>query len=171
MAKPSAVGRGRTPTSADPKTVVWGELPGSMFDCVEAYHADPIERVRLVKHGVPAKLVEMMAKGMSIPKERLVAMLGLARATVDRKAREDKLLSVDESSRVLGMARLLGQVHAMVLESGDAARFDAAGWLAVWLERPLPALGGRRPAELMDTPEGQAIVFDVVARLQSGAYS
>jgi uncharacterized protein (DUF2384 family) len=59
----------------------------------------------------------------------------------------------------------------MVDESGDPAGFNAPVWLAAWLERPLRALGGRRPAELMDTPEGQSIVSDVVARMQSGAYS
>lgn len=50
---------------------------------------------------------------MSIPKERLDSTRGLARATVDRKAREDKPLSSDEGSRVLGMARLIGQVKHM----------------------------------------------------------
>lgn len=128
-------------------------------------------RVRLFKNGVPANVVDVIAKSMSVPTERLVGTLGLARATVDRKARENNSLSRGESSRVLGMAWLLGQVQSMVDESGDPAGFNAPVWLAAWLERPLRALGGRRPAELMDTQEGQSIVSYVVARMQSGAYS
>lgn len=137
----------------------------------QVFEADAMERVRIVKQGVPASVVDVMARRMAIPKERLVGTLGLARATIDRKARENKALSTDESSRVLGMARLVGQVQAMVEESGNPEGFNAAEWVAGWLERPLAALGGQRPAELMDTPEGQGIVSQLVARMQSGAYS
>jgi putative toxin-antitoxin system antitoxin component (TIGR02293 family) len=138
---------------------------------VEAFRAEPMERVHIVKRGVPAQVVEVIAKRMAMPKERLVGTLGLARATVDRKARQNRPLSMDESSRVLGMARLVGQVQAMIEESGTPEGFDAAAWVSQWLERPLPALAGQRPAELMDTPEGQALVSDLVARMRSGAYS
>jgi putative toxin-antitoxin system antitoxin component (TIGR02293 family) len=136
-----------------------------------AYRADPMELVTLVKRGVPAESVQALAKLMSISKERLADTLGLASATVNRKSRDHKPLSSDESSRVVGMARLVGQVQAMVEESGDPEGFDAATWVAQWLEEPLPALGGRRPAELMDTPEGQSLVSNLVARLQTGAYA
>jgi putative toxin-antitoxin system antitoxin component (TIGR02293 family) len=137
----------------------------------QVFEADAMERVRIVKLGVPASVVDVMARRMAMPKEKLVGTLGLARATIDRKARENKPLSSDESSRVLGMARLLGQVQAMVEESGNPAGFNAAEWVARWLERPLAALGGQRPADLMDTAEGQGIVSQMVARMQSGAYS
>ena len=143
----------------------------SHMDFVTAYRADPMEQVRLVKQGMPARLVEPMARRVSMSKERLAGTLGLARATVDRKARENKPLSPDESSRLLGMARLIGQVQAMVEESGRPEGFDAATWLSHWLERPLPALDGRPPAELMDTAEGQRLVAALVSRMQSGAYA
>jgi putative toxin-antitoxin system antitoxin component (TIGR02293 family) len=136
-----------------------------------AFRADPMERVRWVKSGMPARFVEEMARDMSVSKEALAGTLGLARATIDRKARQDKPLSSDESSRVLGLARLVGQVQAMVEESGDPAGFNAGEWVARWLDRPLPALDGRRPAELMDTAEGQSLVSTIVARMQSGAVS
>lgn len=97
--------------------------------------------------------------------------LGLARATVDRKARANQPLSADESSRLLGLARLVGQVQLMVEESGRPEGFVAAEWVAQWLEQPLPALGGQRPGELMDTPDGQRLIADLVVRMQSGAYA
>jgi putative toxin-antitoxin system antitoxin component (TIGR02293 family) len=138
---------------------------------LQVFQADAMEQVRIVKLGVPARTVEVMAKCMAMPKEKLVGTLGLARATVDRKARGNKALSSDESSKVLGMARLVGQVQAMVEESGNPAGFNAAEWVARWLQQPLPALKGQRPGELMDTPEGQGLVSQLVARMQSGAYS
>jgi putative toxin-antitoxin system antitoxin component (TIGR02293 family) len=137
---------------------------------VEAYRAAPISRIRLIKGGISAKVVEQLAKDMGIPKERLSGMLGLARATIDRKVREDKPLSSDEGSRVLGMASLIGQVQTMIEESGNPEGFNAAEWVARWLDRPLPALAGQKPGELMDTSDGQALVSDMVAAMQSGVY-
>ena len=112
-----------------------------------------------------------MAKDMSISEARLADTLGVARSTIGRMALKRKLLSPDEGSRVLGMASLIGQVHTMVCESGHPEGFNAAEWVARWIDRPLPALGGLRPAELMDTFDGQALVSSMVARMQSGAYS
>lgn len=97
--------------------------------------------------------------------------IGVARATVDRKVRQQKRLSPEETERVLGVATLVGQVERMVQESGTPDGFDAAVWTAAWLDRPHPALGGARPATLMDTAEGRTLVSRVIAQMQSGAYA
>lgn len=138
---------------------------------VEAYQSAPIDRIRLIKQGIPADVLDRMATDMSISAGKLADTLGIARATIDRTAPERKVLSPDEGSRVLGMASLIGQVHTMICESGNPEGFNAAEWVALWIDRPLPALGGMKPAELMDTFDGQALVSSVVARMQSGAYS
>ena len=88
----------------------------------------------------------------------------------DRKAREDEPPSADEA-RARGMAGLIVQVQTMIEESGNPESFDAAKWVARWLDRPLPALGGQKPGELMGTADGRALVHNIVARMQSGAYS
>ncbi|SOE63487.1 Protein of unknown function [Burkholderia sp. D7] len=66
---------------------------------------------------------------------------------------------------------LVRQVEKMVAESGNPEGFDAAQWLAAWMERSVPALGGRRPAEYMDTVEGRALISRLLAMMQSGAYA
>lgn len=87
-----------------------------------------------------------------------------------RGPHKTKPLSPNEDSGVVGMDSLIAQVQTMVEESGNPERFDAATWLARWMDRPLPALGGKRPAELMDTPEGRALVSNIIACMQSGSY-
>lgn len=151
-------------------TKAHAKKPSERVRHVEAYRAAPISRIRLIKGGISAKVLDQLAKDMGMSKERLAGMLGLARATIDRKVREDKPLSSDEGSRVLGMASLIGQVQTMIEESGNPEGFNAAEWVARWLERPLPALGGQKPAELMDTSDGQALVSNLVAAMQSGVY-
>lgn len=138
---------------------------------LEIYLAEPLARISMVKQGLPANYLDALAKRLDITKDRLLPTLGIAQATVSRKVREGKPLSTEDSERALGMARLIGQVEAMVQQSGVPTGFDAAKWLARWLQEPLPALGGRLPSSLMDTAEGQEMVSQMLARMQSGAYA
>jgi putative toxin-antitoxin system antitoxin component (TIGR02293 family) len=138
---------------------------------INLYRASTVERVNIVKQGVPASYLVVLTTRMAIPKEKLYRTIGLIRATVDRKARERKVLNQDESERVVGIARLVGQAQSLVQESGGPENFDGAKWLAAWLDRPLPALDGRRPGEFMDTAEGRSLVSDLLAQQQSGAYA
>jgi putative toxin-antitoxin system antitoxin component (TIGR02293 family) len=150
---------------------LWRDLLSRRLPLAALYPFDALERVELVKQGVPAGLLVLISEDMAIPKDKLYITIGLARATVNRKLREQQVLSQDESERVLGIARLVGQVHTLVEESGSLEGFNAAKWVAAWLDQPQPALGGKRPAELMDTADGRSIVSDLVARMQSGAYA
>ena len=138
---------------------------------VKAYQAGPTYCIRIVKRGISVNLLNDIAKDMSIAESRLAGLLGIQHATLGRKVRECKLLTLEEGSRVFGMARLIGQVYTMICESGEPEGFNAAKWVAHWLDRPLPALGGQRPSDFMDTFEGQALISSIVARMQSGAYT
>lgn len=74
----------------------------------------------------------------------------------------------DEGPAVAG---LLSQLEAIVEESGNPTGFDAGAWLSAWLREPLPALGGERPIDLLETMEGEALVSQKLAQIQSGAYA
>lgn len=137
----------------------------------EVFLTAPHERIAAIKRGVPAAQLNLLAERMQVSKEALISLLRLSRATVNRKARDMKPLSQDESERVLGVAYLIGQVENMVRESGAPQGFDAAVWVATWLHAPLPALGNKQPASYMDTVEGQKLVSSILAMGQSGAYA
>lgn len=154
----------------DRREKLWRDLLSRRVPLASLYPFEAFERVAMVKEGVPARLLVLISEDMAIPKDKLYTTIGLARATASRKLREQQVLSQDESERVLGIARLVGQVFTMVKESGCPDGFDAARWVAAWLDQPQPALGGQRPAELMDTTDGRTIVSDLLARMQSGAY-
>ncbi|WP_258187772.1 type II RES/Xre toxin-antitoxin system antitoxin [Trinickia symbiotica] len=135
------------------------------------YAIEPQTRIHIIKKGVSPKIFLILAKSMAYTKEELAETLGLSTTTIDRKAKSGESLSPDQSERIVAMAKLIGQVQAIVEQSGDATDFDAAKWVARWLEEPLPALGGQRPAELMDTAEGREVVSNLLAMTQSGAYA
>ena len=169
LAPPARVTR-REKLWRDRRKKLWRDLLSRRVPLASLYPFEAFERVEMVKEGVPARLLVLISEDMAIPKDKLYATIGLARATVNRKLREQQVLSQDESERVLGIARLVGQVSTMVKESGRPDGFDAARWVAAWLDQPQPALGGQRPAALMDTADGRTIVSDLIARMQSGAY-
>lgn len=140
-------------------------------DVWRIYSFDPIDRVSIVKNGLPADVLPTIAQDLGYSREKLYRTIGVARATVERKVRENKQLTAEESERILGIVQLVGQVARMVAESGTTEGFDAARWVAGWLDQPLSALGGRRPGEFMDTAEGRTIVSTLVSQMQSAAYA
>ena len=140
-------------------------------DYLSLFWEDALAQVGLIKQGVAPKVIDGLAGGMKVSRDKLLDTLGLKRETIRRRTLKDEALSTEESSRVLGIGRLIGQVQAIVEASGNPEGFDAAAWVGNWLDRPLPALGGQRPAELMDTAEGQAVVASMILRSQGGAYA
>lgn len=137
-----------------------------------AFHLSALERAELVKRGMPARAVQEMSAAMGLPREQLMRAAGLARSTVERKIAARGRLSESESEKLVGLSRLIGQVDAMVRESGEApAGFDAARWFAAWMEEPVAALGGRRPRELLDTADGREALASLLLQMKSGAYA
>jgi uncharacterized protein (DUF2384 family) len=74
--------------------------------------------------------------------------------------------------QAIGFARLLAQAQEIVADSTapEAASFDTTAWLEDWIQRPQPALGGRKPIELLDSEEGVEAVARVLGACASGSY-
>jgi uncharacterized protein (DUF2384 family) len=69
------------------------------------------------------------------------------------------------------IAALQLTVEKMVRASGRPDGFDARRWLEDWLSQRVPALGNRRPADLLTERDGFERVQVILLRMQSGAYS
>eukprot|EP01032_Pedospumella_encystans_P011363 gene11363-13215_t len=135
------------------------------------FRASAAERVQLIRQRVAPDVVDMTIIDMGITKSSLYITLDFPPSTMKRKTSKDELLPTALSERMIGLQKLIGQVQTMVEESGNPKGFNAAHWIAQWLEQPLGALGGQKPAHFMDTIQGQELVSDVLARMQSGAYA
>lgn len=142
----------------------------SSGDYMEANKSSPNQPVSLSKRGASAKALKRLAKDMAVSENSLAGMLEIPYHSADFRSRRLKPLSTEQESLLLGIVSLIGQVQTMVLESGNPDGFHAAVWTARWLERPLPALGWQKPAQLMSTRAGQAHISSIIACMQSGAY-
>lgn len=113
-------------------------------------------------------IVEGQLQASSI--NRLIS-LGITRSEIDalviplrtlqhRRSRREKL-TVDESDRVLRIARLLSQAE-MVYESRERA--------LAWLRRPHPRLRNRAPLEMSKTDTGSRIVEELLVQIDEGIF-
>ncbi len=135
------------------------------------YESDVLARIALVVGGLPAVDAKRLLDMPVLGRRTLLSALDLPVATFNSRVRRQGRLSASEGERVVGFARLVGQVEAMVRDAGTSDGFDARSWLARWLSEPLPALGHRRPLDLLSTMAGQALVSDTLARAASGDYA
>lgn len=131
--------------------------------------ATPMEIVEIERAGVSSSFLLDLSEKMDLPQGRLFSMLGVSRSTAARKIAKDELV---DGRAAIGMIKLLALAREMLSESTspDAKGFDIEKWLGRWIELPQPALGGRKPSDLMDTPTGVAIVAKALGAIQSGAY-
>lgn len=134
--------------------------------------AEPMQRIELEREGVAASLIKALAQAMDLPATEVYAMLGVPRSTAEKKHAAGSRISGAHGQAAIAMMRLLGIAQRIVANStADAASgFDTARWLGQWIREPQPSLGGRRPADLLDTPTGAEAVMRVLGALESGAY-
>lgn len=135
-------------------------------------NATPMELVDTELKGVDGMFVRDLTKRMSIPAVRMYSILGVPKATAEKKIAGREVISGVGGRAALGLARLLAMAEEIVANSkaAEAKDFDTAKWLGQWIERPQSALGGRKPADLISTPTGLSMVERVLGAIESGAY-
>jgi putative toxin-antitoxin system antitoxin component (TIGR02293 family) len=134
--------------------------------------ATPMQIVQIERAGVRGTFIKDLSKRMEIPFSRIFRILGVPKATAEKKVATGQMLKGRGGHAAIGMVRLLGIAQNIVANSTarEAQGFDAARWLGQWIERPQPSLGGRKPADLLDTPTGVEIVSRLLGSIESGAY-
>lgn len=134
--------------------------------------ATPMQILEIERAGVIGSLIKHLSKRMEIPSSRMFTILGIPKATAEKKAAGGKVVAGGGGHAAIGMVKLLGIAQKIVANStaSEAKGFNAAKWLGQWIERPQPSLGGRKPADLLDTPTGVAVVARLLGSIESGAY-
>jgi putative toxin-antitoxin system antitoxin component (TIGR02293 family) len=134
--------------------------------------ATPLELVEIERRGVLGSFIKDLSRRMEIPSSRIFTILGVPKATAEKKAAAGERVEGRGGQAAIGMVKLLGIAQEIVATStaAEAKTFDAARWLGQWIERPQAALGGRKPADLLDTPTGVELVARLMGSLESGAY-
>jgi putative toxin-antitoxin system antitoxin component (TIGR02293 family) len=130
----------------------------------EALH-DRIEREtdleQLVLSGIPVQAVRRLAESTDTTLTFLQEVAGIDRSTFARRVRAKARLKLDESDRIVRIARIAARaVETLGRESGLA-----------WLHERNGALGDRIPIELLQTDIGTTQVEQVLGRIDYGVFS
>lgn len=164
--------RGRASSALDMDIVVYHPAKGVDDLVRQVSRATPMQLVEIERRGVAGRFVKDLAKRMDVSAVRVFHMLGVPKATVEKKSSTGDVVSGSGGQAAIGVARLIGIAQEIAANSTakEARDLDAAKWLGQWLERPQPSLGGRKPADLIDTPTGVEVVARLLGAIESGAY-
>ena len=134
--------------------------------------ATPLEKIRIEKEGVPGAVVKGMSKKMGLSTLRFFSILGVPKATAEKKTATGAMINGVGGLAAVGMVELLSKAEAMAANSTaeEAKTFDSALWLGQWIETPQPALGRHKPADLIGSPTGLSVVKRLLGSIASGAY-
>jgi putative toxin-antitoxin system antitoxin component (TIGR02293 family) len=162
----------RTPTAKTRPAAARAAGFKTPINALRLSRTEPLELVQLEREGVPGQLVKSLAHELDLPMVRFAQIIGAPKATVERNSAVGRRVTGSGAYAALGTLRLLDMARELLAESTHpgARKVDPAKWLGQWIERPQPALGGKRPADLMDTPTGMAMVSRVLGAVSSGAY-
>lgn len=155
-----------------PRIIVYVHTKGIDAFVSSFAKATPMEIVEVERHGIDSIFLKDLSKHMDIPAVRIFDIVGIPKATAEKKVASKETISGAGGQAALGLARLLAISRGIVDNStaAEAKDFDVGKWLGQWIERPQPALGGRKPADLISTPTGLDMVARVLGAIESGAY-
>lgn len=121
---------------------------------------EPMQRIDLVRKGLPASAVQSAADYMVMSQKDLLSAIRIPVSTLTLRTRSRKPLSPEESDKLIRLAEAVKRAIAVF---GKGAEGKA------WLNEPIVSLGGRRPVDLLDTQDGFDLVMRTLGRIQFGA--
>jgi putative toxin-antitoxin system antitoxin component (TIGR02293 family) len=117
--------------------------------------------LKVAEGGLPFSALARFQRNLDLPLRELADLVGIPPRTLDRR-RDRGRLTPNEADRVLRLSRVFSA--ALELFEGDMPA--ARGWM----QRRQPALGRRRPLDLVRTETGAREVERLVGRLEHGVF-
>ncbi|HLI63919.1 MAG TPA: antitoxin Xre/MbcA/ParS toxin-binding domain-containing protein [Terriglobales bacterium] len=115
------------------------------------------QMLEIVEHQLPTSAINRLVS-LGLTRSEIDVLVIPLRTLQHRRSRREKL-TVEESDRVLRIARLLSQAESLY---GSRERALA------WLRRPHPRLRNRPPLEMAKTDTGSRIVEELLVQIDEG---
>lgn len=119
-----------------------------------------LERVGIIRIGIPYSAIEVVCKRIDIPVKELLRILGLPQTTYNKKLREKSLLNGRDSELILLLVELID--FGIEVFNREEEKFQR------WLKKQNSALGGITPESLLDSISGVQEVKNCLNRLEYG---
>ncbi|TDB67436.1 type II RES/Xre toxin-antitoxin system antitoxin [Arundinibacter roseus] len=122
--------------------------------------ATPMDRVRLIRKGLPYEMIEVISKRANLPVKNLLQLFDIPQTTYNKKKKDKDLLSGRDSEMILVLTELLD--FGVEVFNDEEEKFQR------WLKKPTLALGGATPESLFDSLTGIQEVRNSLNRLEYG---
>jgi len=132
---------------------LFGMIPKSVL-------TDQVQFIEASRKGIPGEWVKAAVTGTGL-RPTFLKILNVSSGNLSRVYRK-KALDRDTSEQVLDTVRVFWRVLD-TWESSDLA--------LEWLRNPVPALGGEKPSNLLDTFEGRRWIAQVLNKIEYGNFS
>ncbi len=119
-----------------------------------------MERVGIIREGVPYSTLEILSKRLSRPVKSILSIVGMPQTTYNKKKSEHSLLDSRDSEFVLLITELID--YGIEVFNKEEEKFQR------WLRKPNLSLGGNTPESLLDTTTGISEVVFCLNRLEYG---
>ncbi len=117
--------------SSDGKVYVW---------------SNKMERVGIIRQGIPYDSIEVISRRLNRPIKSILAIVGLAQTTYNKKKSEHSLLDSRDSELILLITELID--YGLDVFNNEEEKFQR------WLKKPNLSLGGSSPESMLDTITG-----------------
>jgi putative toxin-antitoxin system antitoxin component (TIGR02293 family) len=145
---------------SSPAAVAVTTTPGTArFQRFIARERPTAEKIRAIRSGVEARVVDDMVQYLGVPKSVLFTLLHTPESTAHRLIKDNRRLDAAASERVVRVADVI-RVAEDTLGGREAA--------TRWLKTPNLALGDATPLSLLDTEPGANEVRRVLSSIKYG---
>jgi len=117
------------------------------------------EKIRLIRSGVRARVVDDMVRYLRVPKHVIFALLHTPQSTAHKLIKDNRLLDSGASERVVRVADI-----TRLAEETFGGREPAARWLAT----PNLGLSNATPLSMLDTEPGSMEVRRILSSVSHG---
>ncbi|MEE9372290.1 MAG: antitoxin Xre/MbcA/ParS toxin-binding domain-containing protein [Saprospiraceae bacterium] len=122
---------------------------------------DPLEMIKSTRAGIEMSTILGLSKKLLLTTTELSKILHISLRTLQRYS-SSTVLNSDISSKALQLEKL----HNFGFDVfGDSTSFGE------WLHIKVPALGGERPLDYLDTPFGFLLIEQMLGRIEHGIFA
>ena len=130
------------------------------FDGKEYKWSNKLERVNVIRAGIPYDSIELISKRLNNPIKSVLAIVGIPQTTYNKKKSEHLLLDSRNSELVILINELID--FGLEVFNNEEEKFQR------WLKKPNLSIGGSSPENMLDTITGINEVKFSLNRLEFG---
>lgn len=123
----------------------------------------PMERIQVIRKGIPYQSIEVISKRMKLPIKAVLATVKIPQTTYNKNKNKNLVLDVHHSELITLLTELID--YALEVFNNEEEKLQR------WFDKPNYSLGGKTPKSLLDTTTGVQQVKNCLHRIEFGNFA